>query len=331
MTPAPDTDGVTMVQAVRDALEEEMDRDPSVVLLGEDIGRKGGVFKATAGLLERFGPLRVLDTPIAEVAIAGAAIGAAMSGLRPVAEFQFADYMHPAFDQIVNQAATVRWRSVGRYGVPAVFRTPYGAGVSGGIYHSQSPEAFYCHVPGLKVVAPATARDVKGLLKAAIRDDDPVIFLEHKKLYRAGREVVPAGELISIGQARLDRPGTAATVVTYGIGVHHARAAAEVLAGAGVEIEILDLRTLIPYDREAIARSVARTHRALVLHEANRTMGFGAEIAAFIAEELFMDLDAPVLRVGADDCHIPYNPVEENAIIPDAPRVAEAIRRLVGY
>ncbi|MCC6179422.1 MAG: alpha-ketoacid dehydrogenase subunit beta [Chloroflexi bacterium] len=308
-----------------------MARDPRVVLLGQDVGRKGGVFRATVGLQAEFGALRVLDTPIAEAAIAGAAIGAAMMGLRPVAELQFADYIHPAFDQIVNQAATMRWRTVGGFGVPAVFRAPFGAGVHGGVYHSQSVEAFFCHVPGLKVVVPSTPRDASGLLKAAIRDDDPVLFFEHKKSYRRYREIVPPDEVIPIGLARLDRPGRDLSIVTYGVGVHHAREAADVLAVEGIQAEILDLRTLSPLDREAIARTVAKTRKVLVLHEANKTLGIGAEIAAFIAEELFMDLDGPIVRVAAEDCHLPYNGPEEAAIIPDPAKVTEAARRLAAF
>lgn len=329
MRPEP---GITIVEAVHDALREELARDPRVVVIGEDVGRKGGVFRATAGLQDEFGALRVLDTPISEIAIAGVAVGAAMRGLRPVAEFQFADYMQVAFDQIANQAATVRWRSVGAWGCPVVFRAPFGAGVRGGVYHSQSPEAFYCHVPGLKVVVPATPRDAKGLLKAAIRDPDPVVFFEHKQSYRRIREVVPAGdEVLPLGVARLDRAGSDLSIVTYGVGVHHARAAAESLAEEGVSVEILDLRTLAPLDREAIARSVRHTGKALVVHEANKTFGVGAEVAAFIAEELFMDLDAPVARVGAADCHLPYNAPEEEAIIPSTRSVADAARALAAF
>jgi 2-oxoisovalerate dehydrogenase E1 component beta subunit len=322
---------VTMVQAIHDAILEEMERDPRVVVMGEDVGAKGGVFKATVDLQRRFGELRVLDTPISEIAIAGAAIGAAMMGLRPIAEFQFADYMHPGLDQIINQAAAVRWRSVGRFGVPAVFRAPFGAGVSGGVYHSQSPEALYCHVPGLKVVAPATPRDAKGLMKAAIRDDDPVLFFEHKKSYRRCREAVPEGEVIPIGRARLDREGATLSIVTYGVGVFHAREAAEALAGNGITLDILDLRTLVPLDREAVAVSVRKTHRLMIVHEANRTCGFGAEVAAFAASELFMDLDAPVVRVAGDDCHLAYNAEEENATIPSPAAVIEAARRLAAF
>jgi len=321
---------LTMVEAIRDALAEEMARDPTVVVLGEDVGRKGGVFKATEGLLERFGPLRVLDTPVAEVGIAGVAIGAAMMGLRPVAEFQFADYLHPAYDQIVNQAATMRWRSVGTWGVPAVFRAPFGAVAGGGIYHSQSPEAAYCHVPGLKVVAPAIPSDAKGLLKSAVRDDDPVVFFEHKRNYRTVREDV-GDDLVPIGVARIDRPGRDLTLVTYGGGVHLAREAAATLAGEGLDVEIVDLRTLAPFDREAVARSVQRTGRLLVLHEANTTMGFGAEVAAFAAEQLFTDLDAPIRRLGAADSHPSYNAVEQAATLPGADALTRALRSLAAF
>ena len=321
---------VTMVEAIRDALAEEMARDPTVVVLGEDVGRKGGVFKATEGLLERFGPLRVLDTPVAEVGIAGVAIGAAMMGLRPVAEFQFADYLHPAYDQIVNQAATMRWRSVGTWGVPAVFRAPFGAVAGGGIYHSQSPEAAFCLVPGLKVVAPAIPSDAKGLLKSAVRDDDPVVFFEHKRNYRTVREDV-GDDLVPIGVARIDRPGRDLTLVTYGGGVHLAREAAATLAGEGLDVEIVDLRTLAPFDREAVARSVQRTGRLLVLHEANTTMGFGAEVAAFAAEQLFTDLDAPIRRLGAADSHPSYNAVEQAATLPGADALTRALRSLAAF
>jgi 2-oxoisovalerate dehydrogenase E1 component beta subunit len=324
--------GLTLVQAVNRALREEMARDPRVVLLGEDIGRKGGVFRVTEGLQAEFGALRVVDTPIAESAIAGVAIGAAMMGLRPVAEFQFADYIHPAYDQIVNQAATIRWRSVGGFGVPVVFRAPFGAGVHGGVYHSQSVEALYCHVPGLKVVVPATPRDAYGLLRAAIRDDDPVLFFEHKKSYRRYREIVPdEDEIIPIGQARLDREGSDLSIVTYGYGVHLAREAATQLLEEGISAEILDLRTLAPLDREAIARTVTKTSKVMVLHEANRTMGMGAEVAAFIAEELLLELDGPVVRVAAEDCHLPYNAPEEEAIIPNTDQVVEAARKLAAF
>ncbi len=319
-----------LIEAICEALHEEMERDDAVVLLGEDVGVKGGVFGASRGLLQRFGANRVLDTPVSEIAIAGVAIGAAMMGLRPVAEFQFADYMHPAYDQIVNQAATIRWRSVGGFGVPAVFRAPFGGGVRGGIYHSQSMEAAYCNVPGLKVVVPATPADGKGLLKAAIRDDDPVVFFEPKRAYRLPPEPVGGpDEVIPLGVARIDRTGTSLTIVTYGIGVHLAREAASTLAEEGIDVEIVDLRTLVPMDKATVAASVVKTGRLLVLHEANKTMGFGAEVAAFAAEELFYDLDAPIVRVAADDCHLPYNSPEEDAIIPLPSDIIVAARALV--
>jgi 2-oxoisovalerate dehydrogenase E1 component beta subunit len=273
-----------------------------------------------------------MDTPIAEVGIAGMAIGAALCGLRPVAEFQFADYLHPAFDQIVNEAATISYRSNGAWRCPAVFRAPCGAGVHGGLYHSQSVEAYYAHVPGLKVVVPATPEDARGLLKSAVRDDAPVVFLEHKGSYRRERQEVSAAEtLVPLGEARLERAGRDATVLTYGIGVHWARAAAAAVAAEGIDVEILDLRTVHPLDREAIARSVARTSRAVVVHEANRTLGVGAELAAFLADELFESLDAPVRRVAARDCHVPYAASQEGAIVPGAAEVAAALRDVAAY
>jgi 2-oxoisovalerate dehydrogenase E1 component beta subunit len=321
-----------MVEAIRTALAEEMARDPTVVLLGEDVAAKGGVFKASEGLLDAFGPLRVVDTPVAEIAIAGVAIGAAMTGLRPVAEFQFADYLHPAYDQIVSQAATMRWRSAGAWSVPVVFRAPFGAVPGGGVYHSQSPEAAYCGVPGLQVVAPSTPRDAHGLLKAAIRCDDPVVFFEPKRHYRTVREPVGgADDVEPLGIARVDRAGTDVTIVTYAGGVHLARAAADRLADDGVSVEILDLRTLLPFDRDAVAASVSRTGRLVVVHEANRTMGVGAEIAAFAADELFESLDAPVRRVAGADCWPTYNAAEQDALLPSVDDVAAAVRTLAAY
>src|SRR5688572_21070058 len=323
---------MTMVEAITLALREELARDTSVVLIGQDIGRKGGVFGATRGLQKEFGELRVLDAAIAEVGIAGMAIGAACAGLRPVAEFQFADYIHPAFDQIVNEAATLSYRSNGAWSCPVVFRAPCGAGVHGGLYHSQSVEAYFAHVPGLKVVVPSNPADAKGLLKSAIRDDNPVLFFEHKGSYRRERGDVVEGEmLVPLGEARIDREGSDVTVITYGVGVRWAREAAEVTAGEGISVEILDLRTVHPFDRQAVARSVGKTSRALIVHEANKTMGAGAEIAAFLAEELFDSLDAPVMRVAAKDSHVPYAVAQETAIVPGAADVAAALRRLAAY
>ncbi|MBI3970576.1 MAG: alpha-ketoacid dehydrogenase subunit beta [Chloroflexi bacterium] len=323
---------LTLVEAVNLALKEEMTRDPRVVVLGQDVGRKGGVFGVTRGLRREFGELRVLDAPIAEIGIAGVAIGAALAGLRPVAEFQFADYIHPAFDQIANEAATISYRSNGVWQCPVVFRAPCGAGVHGGLYHSQSVEAYYGHVPGLTVIVPSGPAEAKGLLKRAIRDPNPVVFFEHKGSYRREREEVPEGEtLLPIGQARIDRQGDDVSAITYGIGVHWARQAAAALEADGVSVEILDLRTVHPFDREAVARSVQKTNRALIVHEANKTLGVGAEIAAFLAEELFDSLDAPVGRVAARDCHVPYAEAQERAIIPNAAQVVEAIRRTMAY
>ena len=323
---------LTLIEAINLALQEELARDPRVVVLGQDIGRKGGVFGATRGLQRRFGELRVLDAPIAEVGIAGVAIGAAFAGLRPVAEFQFADYMHPAFDQIVNEAATISYRSNGVWACPVVFRAPCGAGVHGGLYHSQSVEAYYTHVPGLKVIVPSGPADAKGLLKSAIRDDNPVVFLEHKGSYRREREEVPEGDiLVPIGEAKLVQTGADVSIITYGVGVRWAREAATLLAGGGVSLDILDLRTVHPFDREAVARSVSKTNRALIVHEANKTLGVGAEIAAFLAEELFDSLDAPVARVAARDCHLPYAATQEAAIIPNAEQVVDAVHRLLAY
>ena len=323
---------VTMLEAITLGLREEMERDGSVVLIGQDIGRKGGVFGVTRGLQREFGELRVMDAAIAEVGIAGMAIGAALAGLRPVAEFQFADYIAPAFDQIVNEAATISYRSNGAWACPVVFRAPCGAGVHGGLYHSQSVEAFYAHVPGLKVVVPSNPADAKGLLKAAVRDDNPVVFLEHKGSYRRERGVVPGAEVtVPLGVARMEREGSDVTVVTYGVGVRWAREAAEVLEEEGVSVEIVDLRTVHPFDRESVAASVQKTSRAVLVHEANKTMGVGAELAAFLAEELFNSLDAPPVRVAAKDSHVPYAAAQETAIVPGSLDVVAAIRKVVGY
>jgi 2-oxoisovalerate dehydrogenase E1 component beta subunit len=260
------------------------------------------------------------------------AIGAAMQDLHPVAEIQFADYIHPAYDQIVNEAAKIRYRSNGAYTCPLVIRAPFGAGVHGGLYHSQSVEALFFHVPGLKIVVPSTPADCKGLLKAAIRDPDPVLFFEHKKSYRRIRGEVPDGDVsVPLGQADVKRVGTDVTVVTYGVGVHLALEAAERVASDDISVEVLDLRTLAPLDREAIARSVGKTNKVLIVHEDNKTGGVGAEIAAIIAEEHFEQLDGPILRVAAADTHIPYAPSLEEAVIPNVDDVEVALRRLAAY
>ncbi len=322
----------TLIEAVNEALYEEMERDPGVIVLGEDVGVHGGVFRATDGLQKRFGAERVNDTPLAELGIVGVAIGAAMQGLKPVAEIQFADYIHPAYDQIVNEAAKIRYRSNGQYTCPLVVRAPFGAGVHGGLYHSQSVEALFFHVPGLKIVIPSSPADCKGLLKAAIRDPDPVLFFEHKKSYRRIRGEVPDGDIVvPIGQAAVKREGSDVTVVTYGVGVHLALEAAERVAPDGISAEVLDLRTLAPLDRDAIARSVEKTNKVLIVHEDSKTGGVGAEIAAIVAEEHFEHLDGPIVRVAAADTHIPYASGLEEAVIPNVDDVVTALRRLAAY
>ncbi len=318
------------VEAVRQALFEEMERDGRVLLIGEDIGHYGGAFRATDGLLSRFGERRVVDTPISEEAVVGAAIGAALRGLRPVAELQFMDFAARAFDLLVNFAAKYRYRT--GLGVPMVVRGPCGAGVHGGPFHSQTPEAWFTHVPGLKVVFPATARDAKGLLKAAIRDDDPVLFLEHKYLYRRVRDRIPAGDgPVPIGAAAVRRPGRHLTVVTYGAMVWTALEGAEALARDGIEAEVLDLRTLAPLDEKAILESAGRTGRCLILHEDTRTGGVGAEVAALLAEKAFPRLDAPVVRVTAPDTPVPFSPPLEEAFLPNTRTLIAAARKLAAW
>jgi 2-oxoisovalerate dehydrogenase E1 component beta subunit len=323
-----------LVQAVRDALQEEMERDVRVCVLGEDVGLKGGVFKATEGLQQRFGQDRVLDTPLAESSIAAVAQGLALEGYRPVAEMQFADYSYPAFNQIVNEIARVRYRSNGDFSCPLVIRAPIGGGVRGALYHSQSPEAFYCHVPGLKVVLPSTPSDGKGLLKAAIRDPDPVIFFEPKKLYRGERQEVPDGDaaLQPLGRASVVRQGNALTAITYGYMRAVTVQAAASLSRDGIEVEVIDLRTLRPWDIECCVRSVEKTGRVAVIYEANRTGGFGAEVAAELAERCFASLDAPVIRIASPDVPaMPFSPALEHAFMLNPEKVGEGLRQLANY
>jgi 2-oxoisovalerate dehydrogenase E1 component beta subunit len=318
------------LEAIRQALFEEMERDERVFVLGQDVGIYGGAFKATEGLQERFGKERVLDTPLSEEAIVGGAIGAAMRGMRPVAEMQFIDFISRAFDLLTNFAAKNRYRT--GVGVPMVVRGPSGAGVHGGPYHSQSPEMYFVKTPGLKVVAPATAYDAKGLLKAAIRDDDPVIFLEHKFLYRRVKDRVPEEDyVVPIGKAAVRRTGCDLTIVTYGAMLWTALEAAEILAKDGVSAEVLDLRTLLPLDEEAILASVRRTTKCLILHEDTRTGGLGAEIAATVSEKAFEWLDGPILRVTAPDTPVPYSPPLEEAFLPNVNTLLAAVRKLVRY
>src|SRR5262245_28356290 len=323
---------ITYLDAIREALAEEMRRDPKVFVLGEDVGAYGGAFGATQGLYDEFGEARVLDTPISESAIVGISIGASLRGYRPVAEMQFADFISCGFDQIVNQAATLRFRYGGRASVPIVIRAPSGGNVGGGLYHSQNPEAWFVHRPGLKVVAPSTAFDAKGLLKAAIRDDNPVIFFEHKYLYRRVKGPVPQGdEIVPIGVAAIRREGDRGTVITYGAMVQPALDAADILAGEGVELEVTDLRTLAPLDKATILASVRKTNRALMVHEDVKTLGVGAEVSAILMEECFDALDAPVMRLTYPDTHPPFSHVLEEANLPDAGRIANAIRQLMAY
>ena len=321
---------VTYLEAIRLAMLEEMDKDPRVFVLGEDVGAYGGAFRVTAGFLERFGETRVIDTPISESAIVGAAIGAALMGMRPIAEMQFIDFISCAFDQIVNYAAKSRFRWGA--GVGIVVRGPCGGGVHGGPFHSQNPEAYFFNVPGLKIVAPSTPRDAKGLMTAAIRDEDPVLYLEHKFLYRRIKEELPEGEIVEpIGKARLARAGTDVSIVTYSAMVHVALEAAEAASAEGISVEVLDLRSLLPLDEDAILETAGKTGKVIVLYEPTRTGGPGGEIAALVAERAFEYLDAPVLRVAPPDTPVPYSPPLEEHFLPDAARVGKAIRALYDY
>jgi 2-oxoisovalerate dehydrogenase E1 component beta subunit len=323
---------MTYIEAIRQGIWEEMERDDRVFMLGEDIGAYGGAFKLSAGMQEHFGPNRIVDTPLAENAFVGAAIGAAMMGLRPIVEMQFADFISTCYDLIVNYAAKSRYRWGA--GVPIVIRGPSGGGVHGGPFHSNNPEIAFVHTPGLKVVVPATAYDAKGLIKAAIRDPDPVLYFEHKLLYRRIKEDVPAEDyVVPLGQARVARAGTDISVITYGAMVYVALEAAEKLIreGNGVDVEVIDLRCLVPLDSEAVLASVRKTSRVILLHEDTRTAGFAGELAALIASDAFDYLDAPVLRVTAPDCPVPYSPPLEDAFLPHAADVIAAVRRLMAY
>jgi 2-oxoisovalerate dehydrogenase E1 component beta subunit len=321
---------ITYLEGIRQGIWEEMERDPDVFLIGEDIAAFGGAFKVTAGMLDHFGAKRVVDTPISESAIAGAAIGAALLGLRPVAEMQFADFITCAFDQIVNFAAKCRYRW--NAGVPMVVRAPSGGGIHAGPFHSQNPEAWFARVPGLKVVAPATAADAKGLIKSAIRDNDPVIFFEHKALYRRIKGEVPDGDYtVPIGRAAVHREGTDLSIVTYGAMLWVAVEAAQQLEKEGISAEIVDLRTILPLDEETVLSSVKKTSRVILLHEDTITGGIGAELAARIAEKAFEYLDAPLTRIAAPDTPVPFSPPLEEAFLPNVPLVLETARRLCSY
>jgi pyruvate dehydrogenase E1 component beta subunit len=321
---------MNIIEAVRDALRTQMRVDPRVVVLGEDVGKFGGVFRATSGLHEEFGADRVIDTPLAENGIIGTAIGMALYGLRPVPEIQFSDFIFPAFDQIVNELAKFRYRSGGQYPCPVVIRTPVGGGIRGGHYHSQSPEALFIHTPGLKVVAPSNPYDAKGLLLASMRQNDPVLFLEPKRIYRASRGEVPETEYtIELGKAMITRAGTQCTVLAWSGMVSIADEAAKLAEEGGISIEIVDLRTLMPFDLETILASVKRTGRCVIVHEAPRTCGFGAELIASIQERAMEYLEAPILRVAGADTPFPYS--LEHEYLPNADRVVAAVRQTLEW
>jgi pyruvate/2-oxoglutarate/acetoin dehydrogenase E1 component len=321
---------ITYLEAIRQALFDEMARDPRVFVLGEDIGPYGGAFKATEGLIDRFGEARVIDTPISEQAIVGSAIGASYVGMRPVAEVQFIDFIACCFDMLTNFAATSRYRNGAP--CPIVVRGPSGGGVGGGPFHSLNPESFFLNTPGLKMVEPSTAYDAKGLLKAAIRDDDPVLYFEHKYLYRRIKDDVPDDDyVVPLGKAQVRREGSDLSIVTFGAMAYTALDAAEALAAEGIQAEVLDLRSLAPLDRTAVLETVSKTSRALLLYEARRTGGIGGELAAIIAEEAFEYLDAPIMRVASLDTPVPYAPPLEAAFLPSVERVVASAKKLVEY
>lgn len=321
------------IEAVTEALAEEMAADERVFVLGEDVGVRGGVFRATAGLMERFGEERVMDTPLSESAIVGVAVGAAMAGMRPVAEIQFADFIMPAYNQIVSEAARIRYRSNNDWDCPLVIRAPYGGGVHGALYHSQSVEALFHHVPGLKIIAPSTPYEVKGLLKAAIRDDDPILFFEHKRCYRMIKGEVPGEEYtLPIGKASIKREGTDLTVFTYGLMVHFCLEAAEIVAKKGISVHVIDLVTLKPLDREMILEATAKTGKVLIVHEDNKVGGIGAEVSAMIAEEALFELDAPIARLcGPEIPAMPFMPPLEKFYMLNPQKIADAMEKLAEF
>lgn len=319
-----------MVQAINDGIRHEMRRDPRVVVMGEDVGKVGGVFRVTQGLYDEFGDERVIDTPLSEGGIVGCAIGMALYGMVPIPEIQFADFIFPAYDQIVSELAKLRYRSGGEYTAKLVIRTPVGGGIRGGLYHSQSPESLFIHVAGLKVVCPSTPEDAKGLLLASVRDPDPVLFFEPKRIYRAAKGEVPEGDyVVPLGKARVAREGKHVTVIAWGAMVYEAIAAADAAAKEGVECEILDLRTLWPVDIEAIVASVKKTGRVVVVHEAPKTCGFGAELVALVNEKAFLHLEAPPVRVTGFDTPFPY--ALEMEYLPLSHRILPAVLETARY
>lgn len=325
---------ITLIDAIKMAMDEELARDPRVFITGEDVGERGGVFRATQGLHAKYTSNRLVDSPLAELSIVAVGIGAALADLRPICEIQFADFIHPAFNQIVNEAAKMYYRSGGQWNVPMVIRAPYGGGIGGGLYHSQSVEAFFAHVPGLKIVIPSTPYDAKGLLKSAVRDPNPVLFFEPKKGYRAIKGEVPDTEYtIPIGPARVAREGRDLSVFAYGMMAYYTGIAAEKVAREdGLDVEVIDLRTLLPVDKSAILNSVRKTGKALVVHEDNFTLGYGAEIAAIIADEGFEYLDGPVKRLaGPDVPAVPFSHPMQEFFMPNPDKIADAMRELANY
>jgi 2-oxoisovalerate dehydrogenase E1 component beta subunit len=324
---------ISYIDAITMAMREEMRRDSNVFVLGEDVGVRGGVFRATVGLIEEFGEARVIDTPLAESAIVGVGIGAAAYGMRPIAEIQFADFIMPAVNQIVSEAAKMRYRSNNDWTCPITIRAPYGGGVHGALYHSQSVEAMFTNIPGLKVVAPSTPYDAKGMLKAAIRDEDPVLFFEHKRCYRLIKGEVPEDDyVVPIGKADVKREGTDITVISYGMTLHFCLQAAEKLAQEGISAHVLDLRTLYPLDKEAIAEAASKTGKVLIVHEDNKEGGVGGEVAAIIAEQCLFDLDAPIKRLcGPDVPAMPYSPPMEKYFMLNPDKVYEAMKELAHF
>ena len=323
----------TLIEGIREAMDEELARDDSVFITGEDVGPRGGVFRATLGLFAKYGPTRVIDSPLAELSIVAVGIGAAMNGLRPICEIQFADFIQPAYNQIVNEAARMYYRTGGTFTVPMVIRTPYGGGIGGGLYHSQSIEATYAHVPGLKVVIPSNPRDAKGLLKSAVRDNNPVLFLEPKKGYRLIKGDVPDDDyVVPIGVANISRPGSDLSVYAYGMMHFYCLQAAEEVAKDGIGVEVVDLRTLNPLDKATVLNSFQKTGKALIVYEDNRFLGYGAEIAAILADEGFNYMDAPIMRVaGPDVPGVPYSHPLQDWFMPNPKKIADAMRQLARY
>lgn len=325
---------MNLLEAIRQGMDEEMEHDPRVFITGEDVGPRGGVFRVTQGLFEKYGPTRIIDSPLAELSIVGVGIGAALADLRPICEIQFADFIHPAMNQIMNEAARMYYRSGGTWTVPMVIRAPYGGGVGGGLYHSQSVEAFFAHTPGLKVIIPSTPYDAKGLIKSAIRDPNPVLFFETKKGYRLIKGDVPEGEYtVPIGEARVAREGSDLTVYSYGMMAHYAMQAAERASQTdGIETEVVDLRTLLPLDTKTVLESFKKTGKALIVHEDNLTMGFGAEIAAILASDGFEYMDAPIQRLCAPDIPgVPFSHPMQDYFMLNPTKIADAIRDLAAY